>query len=87
MHVMFKEDITINDSKGESVIVFHAGSTQMAIDSCYLPDDAKIDGLGLKKDNINHLNNYYYFIVWGKTLAVAKEKCEIPKSIGWKANV
>lgn len=85
MQVLILEDVIEQSERGDKVI-FHAGALQTPISLSYIPKNTKV---GKYNTDISEINPefYYIFYIWGKYITVEKEKCSVPTSIGWNANV
>jgi len=91
MEVTLKVDITIPDpSKALSggAILIRAGTRITPIRASYVPKGSMIFPFHSHLYGAEKLEQeYFIFYMRGMFIAVKKDECDIPRSIGWRANI
>ena len=85
MIFIIKQGLEVQEGTGKLEIP--AGSSFSSIRFCYISKDSTV--VDVRGNPVDESNEDSYLIIYirGRMVAIPKDMCEIPVSIGWRLNV
>lgn len=82
---MLKQDLVLTNDKGDKILELRAGMQLSTIRWEYVPEHIWENRFDFQKERA--LKEAYAVYIRGKFIAVPKNICEVPITIGWRYNI